>query len=121
MNTIDKLNLLADLKAKADSIRLHYDDLRNEILTPEILAQLAEIDAECQTTIGSLNDGMTQLEAEIKAEVIQAGASVKGANLQAVYNKGRVTWDTKALDGYAAGHPEIMPFRKVGDPSVSIR
>ena len=121
MNTFDKLNLLADLRAQTDIIKIHFDDLRAEILTPEIKAALAEIDAEYQTAIEALNTGIATLETEIKAEVIQGGATVKGAHLQAVYNKGRVSWDTKALDGYAAGHPEIMPFRKVGEPSVSIR
>ncbi len=39
----------------------------------------------------------------------------------AVWSKGRETWDTKSLDGYALAHPEIASLRKVGDPSVSIR
>jgi len=46
---------------------------------------------------------------------------VKGRELEAVYVKGRISWDNKALDGYAAAHPEIGAFRKQGDPSVSIR
>lgn len=121
MNTQDKLNRLADLQAQADVIRAHFDELRASILTPEIQAQLNEIDAEQKTALDVLQDGLNSLTAEIKADVIAAGASVKGDHLQAVWTKGRVSWDTKALDGYAAAHPEITPFRKEGEPSVTIR
>ena len=61
------------------------------------------------------------LEAEVKQEVIEAGQTIKGSCLQACYAKGRVSWDTKMLDGYVVAHPEVEQFRKVGEPSVSIR
>lgn len=61
------------------------------------------------------------LESEIKAAVIALGETVKADGIMAVYNKGRESWDGKALSGYAAAHPEILVFRSVGDPSVSIR
>lgn len=57
----------------------------------------------------------------VKASVIAEGESVKGERLQAVWVKGRTSWDTKALDGYSAAHPEIERFRKVGEPNVTIR
>jgi hypothetical protein len=34
--------------------------------------------------------------------------------------KGRVSWDTKALDGYAVAHPEIEKLRIEGAPTVRI-
>ncbi len=49
------------------------------------------------------------------------GESVKGTNLQAIFIKGRQTWDNAELDKYAEKHPEILKFRKIGNPSVSIR
>lgn len=64
---------------------------------------------------------VTDRERELKALVLESGASVKGNVVQAVFTKGRVSWDTRALDGYAAGHPEVAQFRKQGEPSVSIR
>jgi hypothetical protein len=121
MNTQDKLNRLSDLQSQADVIRAHFEELRATILTPEIQAQLAEIDAEEQTSLTTLQGGVDNLITEIKADIIAGGASIKGNYLQAVWTKGRISWDTKALDGYAAAHPEITPFRKEGEPSVSIR
>ncbi len=121
MNTIDKINKLSELQAQGDVMNAHFDELRNHVLTPEIKAQLDDIEAERKTSMESLQVGMDQLMAEIKSEVIQAGATINGNYLQAVFSKGRVSWDTKALDGYALAHPEISPMRKQGEPSVSIR
>jgi hypothetical protein len=39
----------------------------------------------------------------------------------AVYANGRVTWDNKGLQAYAEWHPEVDKYKKVGEPSVSIR
>ena len=49
------------------------------------------------------------------------GETVKGDHLQAVWSKGRASWDDKALMGYTKAHPELLEFRKQGEPSVSIR
>lgn len=121
MDIREKLNRLAELEAQADVLRLHFQGLRDAVLTQEQREQLADIDAEQQTALDAIKGGIDSLTAEIKAEVVGMGATVKGDHLQAVWTKGRVSWDTKALDGYAAGHPELLPFRKEGDPSVSIR
>lgn len=116
-----KLDRLAEMQSQMDVINLHFDELRKSILTPEILAQLDELEAERKTAADVLSGGIASLTDEIKADVIQFGATVKSAHLQAVFAKGRVSWDTKALDGYAAAHPEIAAFRDIGKPSVSLR
>ena len=121
MNIPDKLDRLADMQAQGDVMSTHFDNLRDAILTTEIKAQLDEIEAERKTAMDALNGGIAGLTQEIKAEIIQHGSSIHGKFLAAIWSKGRVSWDTKALDGYAAAHPEIAPFRKEGEPSVSIR
>ena len=116
-----KLDGLAELRAQEDAIRLHYDDLKAQILTPEIIKALDDINAEMETSLGTLKDGINSLTADIKDEVIKNGTTVKGTLLMAVWNKGRISWDTKGLDGYAVAHPEMSAFRSVGEPSVTIR
>ena len=64
---------------------------------------------------------LAALEEDIKDAVLALGESVKSDRMQAVWNKARETWDSKKLDGYAAAHPEILAFKKVGEPSVSFR
>lgn len=123
MNITDKLNRLSELQAAPDAIRLQKQALIDTILTPEIKAQLAEIEAEFAAPLQAAQDAAAALEAEIKSEVVQAGATVKGAHLMAVWNKGREgSWDGEKLKGYAAAHPEIMVFKKPdGQPTCTIR
>lgn len=121
MNTNDKLNRLSELQCQADVIKLRFDELRKSVLTPEIQQQLADIAAEETTALDALKDGIDGLTEEIKNEVLSAGVTVKGDYMMAVYNKGRVSWDTKGLDGFAIAHPEMAAFRKVGEPSITLR
>jgi len=121
MNTTEKLNKLSELQAQADVIRMHFEDLRKSILTPEIQTQLDDIAAEERTSMDALQSGIDELTAEVKADVLNAGATVKGDYMMAVYNKGRVSWDTKGLDGFAIAHPEMQAFRKVGEPTITLR
>jgi len=116
-----QLDRLADLQAQADVVRMKFNELRDQIMTPEIKAKLAEVDAEEATTLEAVNGAISTVTTEVKDAVLAHGYSIKGKYLHAVWAKGRVSWDTKALDGYAAGHPEIVQFRKEGEPSVSIR
>ncbi len=114
----DLKKLDKEVKAFRDEMKIRIDDL----LTPEIKEKLARIDEYYKGVIDNSQALCNLLESEIKAEVLKQGPSVKSDNgYQAVYSKGRITWDTKALNGYALAHPEIEKLRNPGKPSVSIR
>ena len=87
----------------------------------ELRDEIATIEAELQPMIDVANETIKGLEEAIKADVVNHGSSVKGVYLMATYVKGRVKWDAKALNGYAAGHPEIEVFRSEGKPYASIK
>lgn len=116
-----KLDKLTELLAARDVIMLEKQRLLDEILTPEIKARMAEIESEFAQKAEAVNANIAALEAEIRQDVLAHGASVKGAVLHAIFSKGRITWDTKALEGYATAHPELLAYRREGEPSVSIR
>lgn len=143
-NDVERLlDILADYQAqerlfelnKADIIDGILQEKQNkidEILTPEIRQAIARLDtyydnrlsdveAEYAGRLEAVKKSIANLQSKIKEKVVALGQSVKGKYLHAVYAKPRVTWDTKALDGYAVAHPELMTFRKVGEPSVSFR
>ena len=132
MNTVEKLNQLYEFQAQKSLLDLDkqalIDDLYNRLYTPEIRQALdeikkaeADINTEFAVKSEAVDDNIAKLTAEIKDDVIQLGSTGKGDNLMATWNKGRVSWDTKSLDGYAIAHPELTQFRKEGEPSVSIR
>ena len=115
-----KLNELSEVQAAVELTRLDYEAKRAELLKA-VQTELDALDAEYNPLFDSSTARVATLEAEIKNAVLQYGASVKGSRLFAVFAQGRVSWDTKQLDHYAAAHPEIVTFRKQGNPFVSLR
>ena len=121
MNTIEKLDALDELQQQLILLGADKQALIDQVLTPDIRRKLDEIEDEFSDKSGAVLEKISDLENAIKQDVIAEGATVKGKYMMAVFTKGRVSWDTKALDGYAAAHPEVAQFRKEGAPSVSIR
>jgi hypothetical protein len=117
----EKLDRLAEFQAQKDMLALDKQALIDQVLTAEIKARLAEIDEEFGGRAEAVDEHIAALEAEIKEEVLQHGATVRGAHFMAVWSKGRVAWDDRSLSNYARAHPEVLEFRKQGEPSISIR
>lgn len=115
------LDELAARKRECEVINNQKQEAIDAVLTPEIRAALDEIDAQFAGQLAACWVAVSALEGDIKYGVAALGASVKGSALHAVYSQGRVTWDTRALDGYMVAHPELGEFRRRGKPSVSIR
>ena len=121
MDIYGKIEKYSDLAFGIDAISQEKQALIDQVLTPEIKEKLAEIDAEFDPKVDEIAQQKSMLEAEIKQEILEAGRTIKGTFHSFVWSKPRVSWDTKALDGYAAAHPEIQQFRVEGSPSVSVR
>jgi Tfp pilus assembly protein PilO len=117
---LDKLDELAELRAAASLTRADYEQRRAEILRA-VQAELEALEAEYAPLFETAAERQTALEAEIKALVAEGGQSVRHRGIQAVYARGRTTWDTKGLTAYAAEHPEVNQYRREGKPSVSLR
>lgn len=82
---------------------------------------LSDLDAEYGPRLAHVNERIAGVEREIKIQVELSGETATGSRLKAIFRRGATTWDTPALDGYAAAHPEIAQFRKTGKPSVVIQ
>lgn len=121
MNAQEILEQLTDLYAERDVLILDHNNKRNAAVPKEILDALYNIDAEYAPKFDEVNSKIEKLAADAKQLVLEAGETVKGGALQAVYTKGRVSWDGKKLDGMMALVPGLSAARKEGEPSVSIR
>lgn len=117
----DKLSRLEEFHAQREALSGQKQDLIDQVLPPEVKARMGEIEAEFGQKAEALEANIEALEAEIKVETLAHGATVKGGRFQAVWNKGRDTWDGKGLGAYAESHPEVLTFRKQGEPTVTIR
>src|SRR5574341_183872 len=106
----NKLDKLANFLAQRDVFSLQKKELVDQVLTPEIRARLDEIEAEFAGKMEAVDTHIAALEDEIRQEALLQHASVKGNFLRVIWHKGRVSWDTKLLDEYARGHPEVTAF-----------
>lgn len=112
---------LEDARARLDLLRADVATLKDKAIPAEVKLALAEIDAEYEDALTAAGEAYAAAEKAAKDAIAEHGESVNGQFLQAVWGKPRVTWDAKALDGYALNHPELFAFRKEGAPTVSIR
>lgn len=117
---VRKLDKLAEIRATEAAIREEYETKKAKVLG-DLKPKLDGLEVQYGKIFLKARQAVDDLEAEVKALVLAFARSVKGENLQAVYMNGRVTWDSKGLDGYAVANPEVLAFRKQGDSSVSIR
>ena len=118
---VQKLDELAEVQAAQDAIRLAKKDRLAELLTAEQRQQFADIEAEAALRLADCSETEQQLVEIIKAATLETRQSVRGRRLQAIWQKGRISWDTQALDGFAVAYPDVNRFREEGQPSVSIR
>jgi hypothetical protein len=120
----DIVGLLEDLTETEDmvaALRIEYEEMREAALTPKVRAELEAIDAELGERLRHGESRIGTLKGKIKDLVLEHGESMKGGRRHAVFGSGRVSVDTKALQGYAVAHPEVREFITEGNPSVSFR
>lgn len=117
---MDELLTLSDLYCERDLLLADIATKRAAIMQA-VQAELDALEEETAPMLKAVGEKIAIVEERAKAMVITQGESVKGCGLHLVYTKGRVSWETKMLDGMAALFPEINKARKVGEPSVSIR
>jgi hypothetical protein len=115
-----KLEQLVNLRGAADVARLDYEARRAQLLK-NIQAELDALDIELKPILEAAEENLLALENEIKTDVLLHGESVQAGSMRAVYTRGRVTWDSKGIEQYSSSHPELLRFRKQGEPTVSLR
>ncbi len=116
----EKLKRLTNLHAAADLTRLDYEAKRKELFK-QIQAELDALDSEYTPLLKAAEANIASLENEIRTDVLLHGESVQAGAYRAVFTRGRVSWDNLGIEKYASSHPELLKFRKQGEPSVALR
>lgn len=116
----EKLERLSNLRNAAEFTRLDYETKRTQILR-QIQGELDALDAEYKPVMEAAEENIASLENEIKTDVLLYGESVSGGMYRATYTQGRVSWDNGGITKYAETHPDILQFRKQGQPIVALR
>jgi hypothetical protein len=116
----DKLERLSNLRGATIVARLDYDSKKAEILK-KVQDELDALDAEYNPLFETADGNIHDLEVEIKNDVLLFGESIQAGSVHAVFVQGRVSWDNDGMNRYAEAHPEVLPFRRQGQPSVTLR
>jgi uncharacterized protein YifE (UPF0438 family) len=122
-NAVAAEEMLQDLSAarrRVANLRDRIEAERAEILAA-VRAELDAVEARYARQLEEANEEVAVLEKEVRARVVRLGRTVRAGDVQAVFYRGRVTWDSRGLEQYANHHPEVRQFRKVGAPGVSLR
>jgi hypothetical protein len=116
----DLIKKYTELRTAYDLEAAAYERARAEVMA-KVQDELDAISKEFAPRLTICSDKFTALEQQIKDAVKTEGGTVKGERWQFVYAKGRVSWDTKKLDGLILAYPILAELRSEGEPSVSIR
>jgi hypothetical protein len=122
--TIDEvrhaLERMGNLIDQRTAMQLQMGMLRDEILE-QVKPELLALDAEWAPNLNLVQDAIVKVEGEVRAGVLQLGASVKGTRFRGSFVRGSRRWNSDKLDGYALAHPEILEcLEEEGKPSVRI-
>lgn len=127
----DMLIELKDVNASIEVTRLDFEKKRTAVLS-RVQDQIDALLASVQDDLLDLDDEFLpllelgrkrqdELESEVRKAVISSGQTAKVDGLTVSFVNGRTSWDTSALDGYSAAHPEIARFKKIGEPSARLK
>jgi hypothetical protein len=94
---------------------------RREAVLATVREQLDAVDAEFAERLKSASEEAAASEAAVRELVLRAGRGFHLAGIRAIYNGGRIGWDSPGLQEFARQHPEINAYRKVGKPFVALR
>lgn len=117
----EKLDRLAEYHSYRDNIKSEMEKVISSLIPEEIQKEIDAVRLEFLGALERAEANVSDLQAEIKVDILNLGESVKGDYISALFVKGRSSWDGKRLDGYAIAYPEVLQFKKVGEPSVTIR
>lgn len=118
---IEMMENLEQLEVSKLAILQNKKDLENEVMTEEIKQQLKAIEEEFAPDLERLDTLIANSSKAIKDRCVELGETVTGPTMRVTFNKGRASWDSKALEGYAHAHPEILAMKKTGKPYASLR
>jgi hypothetical protein len=92
--------------------------------TKELYEQIMQLEKQMEAISAPFEEAYEAIEEEVRQEVLSIEKPFKSDIADISYRKGyiRSSWDSKALTGFAAAHPEIEQFKKETfvEPSVSI-
>lgn len=110
------LDELAALRDEILALNVEKEAIAKDIIPAYLREQVYIEQTKCDEKIKPREERARQLELLIKAACIAQSRTITGRMLQAVYSRGKDTWDTIGLLRYARDHRQVLDYFKVGKP-----
>ena len=112
------MNKYMETKSQAAKLVADKKKLIDEVMPKEVREKIAEIEDEFAGKNEKAQKDLEKLEEEIKTGIVSLRETLVVKGLKATYHPGRVTWDSKSLEGIVKSNLEIGKvigkFRKQG-------
>jgi uncharacterized protein YifE (UPF0438 family) len=119
LETEGRLSRLAEARGAARALHAEYQAEREAVLE-QVRGRLEALDRAYRDLLASADAEVARREDEVRQAVLRLGQTTQHPGVQAVFCRGRVSWDARGLERFAEDHPEVGEFRRVGAPSVRI-
>jgi len=99
-NESETPELLAELTesmAQADLLTMQERSLIDALIPEDVKASIADVKVEFSDRRAAIAAQIEALKARITQQILAEGESASGGSIQAIYQKGRTSWDTKTL------------------------
>jgi hypothetical protein len=115
------LEQYAETEAQIDVLRLDRDVAVDEVLIKaNVMIEIDNIDYEFEQKAKWASDILAELKERIHALMLEHGETVQSPHKTAKWCKPRISWNDAGLVGFAMAYPELLAFRREGEPSVAI-
>lgn len=98
-----------------------WDKMRDDMIPEDVKVKIRELAEEMAPKVASMSNELAKMELELREMVAAYGQTVTGLKFQVVYISPKPVWNEKALDGYAAAHPDILQLKSMSEPKTQIR
>jgi hypothetical protein len=103
-------------------IKAQIQAYTDALITPDMLQQLKDIDAEFENKGATAKKNSELLEAAVCGDTLKFKKTQWSEDLKhsCQFVKGKIKWNSDKLEGYAVEHPVILTFRTEEDPTTRI-
>jgi hypothetical protein len=116
----EKLQVYGDFMLELERAQADLELAIEAQMPQKVRDAIRDLKDEFAAKLEGANANLEELKAEIRSLTLTVGHTVENGSWMAVCRAGSTTWNKDALEVYATLHPEILDYRKQGEPTVAI-
>jgi phage host-nuclease inhibitor protein Gam len=117
-----QLEQLTQMRAEHERLLAEKEEAITALIPADVRKKIAGQKRAFNTKLNRLDKDIAATVKTVKTFTLQHGETIKANGHMAVFKSGHVSWNSSKVEGYLLANKQNLDnFRKVGNPSVSIR